>query len=125
MMKFLWIGFGGFLGSISRFTMAHYIHRIAGNAPFPLGTFGVNILGCFLIGFLSEFFEGRFLVQPELRLFLIIGVLGGFTTFSSFSYETISLLREGNMVYAGLNIVGSVILCLLATWLGVVVGKLN
>ncbi|MBW7887570.1 MAG: fluoride efflux transporter CrcB [Bacteroidetes bacterium] len=125
MIKLLWIGIGGFLGSILRFAASQYIHRLAKNNSFPLGTLSVNIFGCFLIGFLSKFFEERFLVQPELRLFLVIGVLGGFTTFSSFSYETIALLQEGNIFQAGINIIGSIFLCLLATWLGIIVGKIS
>ncbi len=125
MTNLLWIGFGGFIGSISRYILSQVLYRAANAETFPYGTLGVNILGCFLIGFFAEFFEGRFLVQPELRLFLIIGVLGGFTTFSSFSFETFSLIREGNLLLAGINILASVVICLIATWLGTIVGKMN
>ena len=98
-------------------------YRILGQ-DFPYGTLIVNVIGCFLIGFLMVFFEGRFVVHPELRVFLTIGIIGGFTTFSTFSYETISLLREGSYLTATANVFYSLFSCLAATWLGGVVGNL-
>jgi CrcB protein len=93
-------------------------------SDFPYGTLAVNILGSFLIGFLMSAFEDRFLVNPALRIFLTIGILGGFTTFSSFSYETMALIRDGSLA-AGLgNIAASLLLCLGSTWLGLLLGRL-
>jgi CrcB protein len=91
---------------------------------FPVGTLVVNVTGCLIIGLFMALFEERFLVQPLLRVFLTIGVLGGFTTFSTFSYETIALLRDGSVMFASLNILLSVIGCLCGTWVGMVLGRL-
>lgn len=123
MQQILLAGLGGFLGSVCRYWMSTATYRLLGS-DFPYGTLAVNILGCLLIGFLMTFFEERFLVNPNLRIFLTIGILGGFTTFSSFSYETVSLLREGSYWMGSANIVGSVMTCLGATWIGAVLGKL-
>ena len=86
---------GGGIGAALRYRMTGSVYRILGTT-FPYGTLLVNVLGSILIGFCMAFFDERFVVQPALRLFLTIGVLGGFTTFSTFSYETIALLREGS-----------------------------
>ena len=123
MERFLYIGVGGFIGSVCRYGLSSMLYRVLGDR-FPYGTLAVNIIGCFTIGFLMTLFETRFLVQPYLRLFITIGILGGFTTFSTFSYETIEILKGGNITLGVLNILGSVLLCLVATWLGSVSGKL-
>ncbi|MDD8017613.1 MAG: fluoride efflux transporter CrcB [Bacteroidota bacterium] len=123
MEKFLFIGLGGFLGSIARYWLATAVYKSLGES-FPYGTLSVNIIGCFMIGFLMTVFEERFLALPELRLFLVVGILGGFTTFSSFSYETIALLRAGNFLYGSLNVLLSVVVCLVFTWIGIIVGKI-
>ncbi len=114
---------GGGIGAAARYGLQGLVYRFL-PATFPYGTIAVNILGSFLIGFLTAFFEERFLVMPSLRVFLTIGVLGGFTTFSSFSYETVMLLRTGSYMLGGVNIVASVLTCLIATWIGMVLGKL-
>lgn len=114
---------GGGIGAAARYGLQGLVYRFL-PATFPYGTIAVNILGSFLIGFLMAFFEERFLVMPSLRVFLTIGVLGGFTTFSSFSYETVMLLRTGSYMLGGVNIVASVLTCLTATWIGMVLGKL-
>jgi fluoride exporter len=106
-----------------RYWMQGVVHTFSG-AGFPYGTLAVNILGSFLIGFLMSVFDERFVVQPMLRIFLTVGVLGGFTTFSSFSYETMALLRDGSYTLGLLNVAGSVGLCLVAAWVGITVGKL-
>jgi CrcB protein len=116
-------GLGGFIGSASRFWISSVTYRILGQ-DFPYGTLLVNVVGAFLIGFLMAVFEERFLVSPNLRIFLTIGVLGGFTTFSTFSYETVSLLREGSYLTGTANILYSLLNCLGATWFGGVIGKL-
>jgi CrcB protein len=114
---------GGGLGAAARYVLQGLVYRFL-PATFPFGTFAVNIIGSFLIGFLMAALEGRFLVTPALRVFLAIGVLGGFTTFSSFSYETLMLLREGSYALGAINILATVVLCLSATWMGLVLGKM-
>ena len=114
---------GGGIGASARYLLSTIISR-ATNSSFPYGTFVVNIVGCLLIGLFMSMFEERFLINPSLRIFLTIGILGGFTTFSSFSYETITLLHEAQFFYAGLNILISVVTCLGATYIGMTIGKL-
>ncbi len=91
---------------------------------FPLGTFLVNIFGCLLIGYLMQLSESRGVLQAEWRLFVFVGLLGGFTTFSSFGMETFQLIRDGEFILAILNAVGQVVLGLTMVWLGVVVARL-
>ncbi|HXF99846.1 MAG TPA: fluoride efflux transporter CrcB [Bacteroidota bacterium] len=114
---------GGGIGAVARYVLQGLVYRFL-PASFPYGTVAVNIVGSFLIGFLMSAFEDRFLVSPELRIFLTVGVLGGFTTFSSFSYETLMILREGSYILSLINIAANVILCLIAAWLGSALGKL-
>lgn len=123
MDKLLIAGLGGFLGSACRYWLSTATYRVLGQ-DFPYGTLLVNVIGCFLIGFLMTFFEERFVVSPNLRVFLTIGILGGFTTFSTFSFETLALLQEGSYWTGFSNILVSLVGCLLATWLGSGVGKL-
>ena len=113
---------GGGIGAALRYWMTGSVYRVLGTT-FPYGTLLVNVLGSVLIGFCMGFFEERFVVQPALRLFLTIGVLGGFTTFSTFSYETIALLQEGSWWFGTLNILGSVLTCLAGCWIGGVLGR--
>lgn len=122
MEKYLFIGLGGFLGSISRYWLSALIHKFAG-MNFPYGTLTVNVIGCFAIGLLMTMFQEHFVENPNIRLFLIIGVLGGFTTFSSFSFDTLALMKAGNFLSAGVNIVASVTVCLMATWIGYYIGE--
>lgn len=114
---------GGGVGSALRYWLSGAVYRVASPA-FPTGTLLVNVTGCFAIGLLMAVFEERFVVQPLLRVFLTIGVLGGFTTFSTFSYETIALLRDGSTMAALLNVCLSVVACLAGTWSGLAIGKL-
>lgn len=123
MEKIVMAGLGGFIGSAARYWMSNLTYRFWGQ-DFPYGTLVVNVLGCLLIGFLMTFFEERFLVNPNLRIFLTIGILGGFTTFSTFSFETVALLKEGSYLMGGGNIFLSVLSCLGATWIGSIAGKL-
>ena len=122
-MNFILVFLGGGIGASARYWMQGAVHRMAG-AGFPYGTLAVNVLGSLLIGVLLSLFEERFVVNSSLRVFLTIGILGGFTTFSSFSYETIALLRDGSFGLSLWNIGSSIVLCLGATWLGMVLGKL-
>ena len=95
MVKLLIIGLGGFVGAICRYGLGGWVQRLTGGT-FPYGTLVVNVTGCFLIGFLLMLFEQRQLFSPTTRLFLTVGILGAFTTFSTFGYETLELLRSSS-----------------------------
>ncbi|QEC70731.1 fluoride efflux transporter CrcB [Arachidicoccus ginsenosidivorans] len=116
------IALGGAIGSVCRYLLQVGVHKIA-PITFPLGTLIVNVLGCFIIGLLY----GMAVKMPQFsiqwRLFLITGICGGFTTFSSFSYEGISLIMERNYFYFFMYLGGSVLLGLLATWVGLILVK--
>jgi fluoride exporter len=119
----LLIGIGGGIGSISRFLCYRYIH-VAYPAPFPWGTFWVNISGCLLIGLFFALAERGNILSPEWRLFLMTGFCGGFTTFSAFALENINLLKAGDFINFSLYTAGSVVLGLAATYLGIILVKL-
>ncbi len=123
MKNFVAVFVGGGVGAALRYWMYGAAGKLLG-ADFPYGTLLVNIIGCFMIGFLMSVFEERFIVQPILRIFLTVGILGGFTTFSTFSFETIALLRDGSYLIGTANIFLTLIGCLSVTWLGSVAGKL-
>jgi len=110
------------LGALARYVASGVVHTFS-SPSFPYGTFAVNCTGSLLIGILATALDLRFSAVPSLRFFLIIGLLGGFTTFSSFSYETLTLLREGSTTAGLINIGASVVTCLTATWVGVMIGK--
>lgn len=121
-MTYLWIAIGGALGSVLRFACSEWIQ--VRWPTFPWGTLFVNVLGSLLIGLLAAFSEaGRLGDSLSLRHFLMIGVLGGFTTFSSFSLQTLMLARSGAVLMAGLNVLASVGLCLCAASVGFVLGS--
>jgi fluoride exporter len=115
------VGAGGFMGASLRYLVGGLVHRWLGSS-FPYGTFLVNVSGCFAIGVLAALVEERML-GPTARLFWMVGVLGGYTTFSSFGYETISLLREGSDAAAWANVLGQVALGLAAVWAGAAAGR--
>jgi CrcB protein len=119
MIGVLWMGVGGFLGTIARYFVSSAIAGVVGET-FPWGTVIVNISGCFVIGVLAIATgpDGRLVVPPDIRQFLLIGVCGGYTTFSSFSLQTLNLMRAGDMAGAAGNIVVSVVACMLAVWAG-------
>ncbi|MBX3071089.1 MAG: fluoride efflux transporter CrcB [Thermomicrobiales bacterium] len=114
----LWVGIGGFLGANARYFMSRAILDRFGTA-FPWGTLTVNIIGSFLIGVIMEFLIRRSGLDPAYRLFLVVGVLGGFTTFSSFSYETVVLLDEEKVARAAAYILSSNLLAITACILGI------
>lgn len=118
-MNYLWIGLGSALGGMARYGCSGLAARYLG-ATFPWGTLIVNVSGSLVIGFLAALAaaDGRLLISPDARAFLMIGVCGGFTTFSAFSIETLNLAHDGDWLRAGANVVLSVLLCLLAVWLG-------
>lgn len=123
MLKFFMAGLGGFLGSMLRYALSTFVYRLLG-ADFPYGTLVVNILGSFLIGFFMGLIENGLVISPNLRVLIAVGFLGGFTTFSSFSYETIELFKEGAWISGLANVVYTVLNCLGATWLGGVISRL-
>lgn len=106
-MNVLLISIGGFAGAVSRYAVSLWIGERWGRS-FPLGTLAVNISGCFLIGLLMTLFVEKYMVSPEWRSFLVVGYLGAYTTFSTFEYETGGLLRDGELLWVGLNLVLSV-----------------
>jgi len=122
--KLLIVGIGGFIGAIGRYTISGWIQRIFKNNWYPIGTLGVNCLGCLLIGLLGGLVDNKELFRPGTRLFLLVGLLGAFTTFSTFGYETFSLLRSGQFLMAGVNITAQVLLGLFSVWLGYTISNL-
>ena len=118
MGKILWVGFGGFLGSISRYLLSGYVQYLLRSTGFPYGTLAVNLIGCLLIGFLSQWVETRGFLSPDARLFVFVGLLGGFTTFSTFGNETMNLWQIGSSVAAFSNVALHVVLGVGAAWLG-------
>ncbi len=122
MNQVLAIAAGGAIGSVLRFLVSTWVHSFAGRA-FPYGTLTVNVLGCLAMGFLFVLFVDRFSDNTVLRAGVLIGVLGGFTTFSSFSIETFNLIEQGAVFKAVLNMAGSLALCMCATWIGVLLGR--
>jgi CrcB protein len=118
-MTYWWVALGGALGSVARYGCTGLAARVLGPS-FPWGTLIVNAAGSLIIGFLATLMapDGRLLATPDARALLLIGVLGGFTTFSSFSLDTLNLARDGEWLWASTNVVASVVLCLAAVWLG-------
>lgn len=125
MVAYLWIALGGALGSVGRYWLNGIVSARFGET-LPLGTLAINVIGSFLIGILGALTipEGWMSSEPRAfaTRFLMIGVCGGFTTFSSFSLQTLNLMREREWLYAGGNVLLSVALCLIAVWLGFLLG---
>ena len=119
MANYFWIAVGSALGGVARYWLSGVVARLIGET-FPWGTLVVNVTGSFIIGFFATLTgpDGRLLVPAVARQFVMIGICGGYTTFSSFSLQTLNLATEGEYLYAALNIVLSVVLCLIAVWLG-------
>jgi len=122
MTNILIIGIGGFLGAAARYGAALWIGQRWGRS-FPLGTFLINVSGSFLIGLLMTLFTERFMVNPQWRLMLVVGFLGAYTTFSTFEYETGALLKDGEWMIAGLNVILSVFAGFAALKLGEMLAK--
>jgi len=119
MATYFWIAVGSAIGGVSRYWLSGVIARSIGET-FPWGTLIVNVTGSFIIGFVATLTapDGRVFIGSTARLGLMAGFCGGYTTFSSFSIQTLNLLNDGEWLYAGGNIVGSVALCLIAVWAG-------
>lgn len=122
-MKYaLLAGVGGFIGSILRYWLSGIAQRWVTDG-FPLGTLTVNVLGCLVIGAFWSLVEYRQLFHPEIRVFVTVGILGGFTTFSAFGYETFVLLRDGEYLPAVTNVTANVLFCLAAVAIGWIAAK--
>lgn len=121
----LWIlvAAGGAIGSVARYGLSGVVPRFVPTL-FPLGTFVVNVLGCLVFGVIVSLANERFAVGPAGRAFFLVGLLGGFTTFSSFAFETFALLQDGQSVWASLNVLGQVVLGLVAMWTGYLLPRL-
>jgi CrcB protein len=134
MRMFAVVAVGGALGSMARYWLSGFVQRLAlplvspglssGSSPLPWGTFVVNVIGCLVFGVIVSLAEARAAIGPTGRAFLLVGILGGFTTFSSFGFETFQLLRDGQMGLALVNIGGQVVLGLAALWFGYTLARL-
>lgn len=127
MLAYFWVAIGGALGSVARFGIGGVVAEKFGQT-FPWGTLVVNVTGSFIIGLLGAVAAPEGKMDPQSRVFatqlLMTGVCGGYTTFSSFSLQTLNLIRDREWLYAGSNILFSVVLCMLAVWLGYMLGSI-
>ena len=117
MTQLLMVGLGGFVGVVSRFLLVGLVQSASGER-FPFGTLAVNVLGCAVIGAVTVVAETRSGLSDGVRLFLVVGLLGGFTTFSAFGNETLALLRAGDGGSAAANVLANVVLAIGAVWVG-------
>lgn len=122
LLQLIAIAAGGALGAVLRFIMTNGVHRVLGR-DFPYGTLAVNVLGSFIIGILFVLLVEKLALSVIWRSALMIGVIGGFTTFATFSIETLALIESGALTKAFANILFSVVLCLGATWIGISLGR--
>ncbi|MBC8000182.1 MAG: fluoride efflux transporter CrcB [Leptolyngbya sp.] len=122
-MGYLYIFLGAGLGGVLRFALSSLVTVAVNGTAFPLGTFVVNMVGCLTIGYLGKLAETQSFLQGDGRLFIFVGLLGGFTTFSSYGIETFQLIRDGEIVSAIVNAVGQVVLGLTLVWLGFLAAK--
>ena len=122
MSKYWMIGIGGFIGAIARFWLGGYISNRMGTR-FPYGTFVINCTGSFLIGFIMTLLAERTHWSPNWRYLIPFGFIGAYTTFSTFEYETLRSIQEGEMLMASLNVSLSVLIGFISVWLGVIAGK--
>jgi fluoride exporter len=117
-LNVLIVGIGGFIGSVLRYLVSGWAQGLSKSLDFPYGTLTVNLVGCFAIGFLGELAETRGILTSETRILVFIGLLGGFTTFSSFGNDTLNLARSGQMFNALVNVAVNVVFGLLLVWAG-------
>ena len=123
MLTYLYIAIGGAIGTVGRYALSSSVARTT-QEVFPWGTLVVNISGCFVIGLFAMLTgpDGRIMVAPDFRQFFMVGICGGYTTFSSFSLQTLALARDGDMTRAAANVLGSMLFCLVGVYLGSVLG---
>lgn len=118
MVRILLVGAGGFLGSVTRYLVGLALYSYIESPGFPYATLVINVIGCFAIGLFNGVAESRDIFSPEARLFTVVGLFGGFTTYSAFGYETLALARNATLASAAANIVLHIVLGLGAVWLG-------
>jgi fluoride exporter len=121
-MRAVWVGVAGFFGAVSRYWIDGWVTRLGGGG-FPWGTLVVNISGCFLVGLLTTVLTERLLPHPTLRVAVTVGFVGAYTTFSTFAYESVRQLQDGALGLALCNVVASVVIGIVAAWIGIVVGR--
>jgi fluoride exporter len=123
MLPYMWVAIGGALGTTARYWLSGVVARSVGET-FPWGTLVINVTGSFVIGFFGALTgpDGRLFVGSTARQFVMVGMCGGYTTFSSFSLQTLNLMNDGEWLQGGVNIGLSVLLCMIAVWAGVVLG---
>jgi len=121
-MRGVWVGVAGFFGAVSRYWLDGVVSRLTGGG-FPWGTMVVNLSGCFLVGLLTTVLTERLLPHPTVRIAVTVGFVGAYTTFSTFAYESLRQLQDGAIGLAAANVAGSVVLGVLAAWVGVVAGR--
>lgn len=124
MANILLVGIGGFIGAVMRYLTSDLVQRLSAGNSFPFGTLAVNVLGCLVIGLLAGVADVRSIFTPEARMLVFVGVLGAFTTFSTFSYETASFFNNGEMLPGLINIGVQIVLGLAAVWLGSTMARL-
>jgi CrcB protein len=117
-VRVILVGVGGFVGSILRYWVSGLAQDAVPKTAFPVGTLVVNVAGCFAIGAISELAEARGFLTPDMRALLVVGFLGGFTTFSAFANESVNAMRDGAHAVALANVVATVGICLIAVWAG-------
>ena len=117
MLKIILIFVGSGIGGILRYALQGWVQRLV-NVSFPLGTLAVNLIGCFIIGVLAATFSGPILIREEYRIGLTVGIIGGFTTFSTFGLETFNLANDGQLRVAAANVLASCLLGFVAVWIG-------
>lgn len=122
MTNLLAIAIGGAFGAVGRYASSQWVYAVLGRS-FPFGTLVVNVAGSFLMGLLAVLLIEKMVAGPELRAFLMIGFLGSFTTFSTFSLETVNLISSGETIKAGVNMLISVFVCVTACWMGMVLAR--
>jgi len=122
LLKYVMVGIGGFLGAIARFWLGGYVGDRMGSR-FPWGTFIINCSGSFVVGFIITLLAERTHWSPNWRYLIPVGFVGAYTTFSTFEYETLRAMQDGNFVIAALNVVLSVVLGFVAVWIGIVAGQ--
>jgi CrcB protein len=118
MLTLAFVGVGGLIGASSRYAVGRWVNDMAGNPAFPYGTLAVNVVGCLLIGVLAGLAATRNIIGVDTRAFLIVGVLGGFTTYSAFGLETVELIRRGEFFIGLSNVALQITLGLAAVWVG-------
>ena len=124
-MQVLLVGAGGFIGSVLRYTVSGLVHRAIPFSGFPYGTLVVNLVGCLAIGLLTGLAESRQVIGPELRIFLFLGLLGGFTTFSTFAYEGVQLIHHGEFAKVLASVMIHILVGFLAVWFGYAIASVR